>query len=231
MSLCYYCGKEGETTSCQHCGIKFCSEHIDPIKHNCIAFKETSSFKTEVKEKSPEREVYVEEIPLTPVKRQKKKSNKMIIAVGMIMISLSSIVLVSMFAGNQGLEGVTPPEVDYELHSVALSQVNVYRYRNDLPALEYDRAEMAQEWAFRLARTGELKHNPDLPISMGENIAKKTELGQDPKVGLVLMVQDMVVNDEGFNNANRNNILGNYDKLSIGVAVEGDTVILVLNFK
>ena len=200
------------------------------MKHNCIGFKGTSSFKGTVKEEqTQEMETYTEEIPLVSSKPQ--KSNKMIIAVGMILISLSSIVLVSMFAGNQGLEGITPPEVDYELHSVVLSQVNVYRYRNDLPDLEYDRAELAQNWAFRLARTNELKHNPDLPMSLGENVAKRTELGQDPKVGLVLMIQDMVINDEGFNNANMDNILGDYDKVSIGVAVEGDTVYLVLNFK
>lgn len=117
------------------------------------------------------------------------------------------------------------------MHSVVLGQVNVYRYRNDLPELEYDISEQAQEWAFRLARTGKLEHNPELPSSMGENVAKRTERGQDPKVALALMVQEMMVNDEQFDNANRDNILGDYERVLIGVAVEGDSVYLVLNFR
>lgn len=227
MSLCYYCGKEEETNSCPHCGISYCKDHLDPEAHKCMVYKKTRLSKDKA---SPSRKVPAKE------KRARKKSgiqpkNRMLIAVSMIMISLSSIFLVSISSGGvQGVPGVAPPEVDYELHSVALDQVNVFRYRNDLPALEYDIADAAQDWAFRLARTGELKHNPDLPISMGENVACRTERNQDPKVALVLMVQEMVINDKQFDNANMANILGDYDRVSIGVAVEGDTVVLVLNF-
>lgn len=232
MSLCYRCGKEGATSECPHCGIKYCSDHLDPEAHNCIAFNGTSKFGGTVrKEYDPEHgEVYIEEIPLGPVPESGRESNRILIAVAMILISLSSIVIVSMFSGNQGLVAVAPTEVDYELHSIALAQVNVYRYRNELPDLEYDISERAQEWAWKLAKTGRLGHNPDLPSSMGENVALRTEAGQDPKVALALMVQDMVTDDEGFGYANRDNILGDFERVNIGVAVEGNTVYLVLNF-
>lgn len=232
MSLCYRCGKEGEVSECPYCGIRYCSEHMDPKEHNCIAYRGTSRFGGTVrKEYDPEHgEVYIEEIPLGSSSEPRRESNKMIIAIGMIVISISSIVLVSMFSGNQVLPAITPPEVDYDLHSVALAQVNVYRYRNDLPELEYRLSDVPQEWAFRMARTGRLEHNTDLPSSMGENVALRTERGQDPKIAIALMVQKMVTEDEEFGNANRDNILGDYEMVSIGVAVEGNTVYLVLNF-
>ncbi len=102
MSLCYFCGKEEETSSCPHCSIRFCKEHLDPEKHNCIAYRGTSSFKENSRKAyDPEHgEVYIEEIPLGPAPEPKRQSNRMILAVGMIMISLSSIIIVSMFAGN-----------------------------------------------------------------------------------------------------------------------------------
>ena len=65
---------------------------------------------------------------------------------------------------------------------------------------------------------------------MGENVAVRTEKGQDPAVAISLMVQDMVANDVQFKNANRANILGDYDRISIGVAVNADRVVLVLYF-
>ena len=130
----------------------------------------------------------------------------------------------------QGLPGVTPSEVNYELHSVALGQVNVYRFRENLPDLEYDISDVAQEWASKLARSGSINHNPDLPSKMGENVTLRAENGQDPRVTIAMMVQDMVVNDVQYKNANRANILGDYDRISIGVVVDGDTVVLVLNF-
>jgi hypothetical protein len=222
MSLCYYCGREEETSRCPHCGISFCKEHVDPDSHKCLAFMEAGGGN------SDQREVIAEVAQWAPEKQQ---HNRVLIAVAMIMISLSSSLMVAISAGGaQGLPAAAPMEVDYELHSVAFSQVNAYRYRNDLPELEYQVSDLAQDWAFKLARSGEFRHNPDLPVSMGENIARRSEKGLDPKVALALMVQEMVTSDKQFGFANRDNILGDYDELSIGVAVDGDTVILVLNF-
>ena len=106
----------------------------------------------------------------------------------------------------------------------------MYRFRENLPDLEYDISDVAQEWAFKMVRSGGINHNPDLPSRMGENVVVRTEKGQDPCVTIAMMVQDMGVNDVQFKNANRANILGGYDRISIGVAVDGDTVVLVLNF-
>ena len=232
MSLCYYCGKEEETEKCPHCGISYCKEHLAPEKHMCIAYEGTSAFKRQSKSSDHGHELITEIAPETQNPHEKEQHNKVLIAVCMVLISVSSSYMVAISAGGaQGLHAVVPAEVDYELHSVVYSQVNTYRYRNDLPELEYEVSDLAQEWAFRLARTGELQHNPELPSSMGENIARRTERGQDPKVTIALMVQDMVSNDKQYSYANRNNILGAYDNVIIGVAVDGDTVILVLNFK
>ena len=228
MSLCYYCGRDEETTSCPHCGISYCKDHLDPKAHKCMVYKGALK-QQERGSTSGQGEVLVE----LPAKHPKSKQqhNKVLIAVGMIMISLSSMFLVAMSAGGaQGLPGVTPSETDYGLHSVALGQVNVYRFRDNLPDFEYDISDVAQEWAAKLVRSGELSHNPDLPSNMGENVAVRTEKNQDPTVTIAMMVQDMVVNDVQYNNANRANILGEYDRISIGVAVKGNTVVLVLNF-
>ena len=221
MSLCYYCGRDEETTSCPHCGISYCDEHLNPKAHKCMVYKGKQHSQGEVLV-----ELHVPDQPKT-----KQQHNKVLIAVAMIMISMSSTFLVAMSAGGaQGLPGVTPSEVDYALHSVALGQVNVYRFRESLPDLEYDISDVAQEWAFKLARSGGISHNPDLSSKMGENVAVRTEKGQDTGVTIAMMIQDMVVNDEQYSNANRANILGGYERISIGVAVDGDTVVLVLNF-
>jgi hypothetical protein len=203
---------------------------LEPKDHKCMMFKGTSMLRQQKKGSIPrQREVLVEVPAKQP--RNKQQHNRVLIAVAMIMISLSSTFLVAMSSGGaQGLLGVTPSEVNYELHSVALGQVNVYRFRNDLPDLEYDVSDVAQGWASKIARSGEVKHNPDLPSSMSENVAMRTESGQNQGVTIALMVQEMVVDDMQYNNANRANMLGDYDRISIGVAVYGDTVVLVLNF-
>ena len=156
MSLCYYCGRDEETTSCPHCGISHCKDHLDPKAHKCMVYKD--ALKQQERGNSGQ-EVLVE----LPAKQPKSKQqhNKVLIAVGMI--SLSSMFLVAMSAGGaQGLPGVTPSETDYGLHSVALGQVNVYRFRENLPDFEYDVSDVAQEWASKLSRSGEISHNPDL---------------------------------------------------------------------
>lgn len=148
-------------------------------------------------------------------------------------MSIVSVIGVIMFtSGPQSLPGVGPTTIDIELHSVALAQVNVYRLRNDLPELDYDADTVTQAFADKMARTGVLEHNPDLPSNTGENVASRTERGQDPKITIGLMVQDMVTNDDSHGGANRANILsGRYTELSVGVALQGDTVYLVLNFR
>jgi len=38
MGICYHCGKElEEQTRCKQCNLTFCSEHLPPEAHNCIA--------------------------------------------------------------------------------------------------------------------------------------------------------------------------------------------------
>lgn len=235
MPLCYFCGKEGETYSCPHCNIKFCAEHLPPEIHNCIAYSKTSKF--DIPESVPEP-VYNTSTPVAdskrlPPKKQITQSNKMMLAGALIVLSVVSVVLVMMFAsGPEIIEGKGPATVDLELHAFVLGQVNVYRYRNDLPDLDYDPEVTAQAFAEEIARTGVLKHNPELSASVGENVAKRTERGMDSKAVIALMMQDMVINDEANGGVNRANIL--YDKyktLSVGVSIEGDTVFLVLNFK
>jgi uncharacterized protein YkwD len=242
VGLCYFCGNEGETNSCPLCGIRFCAEHHPPKEHNCIAYKETSSF--EVPEEPvpapvPIREpepvttpIPVEASPRRQTKPRVPQKNKLTIAVILVAVSIVSIIGVVMLAsGPRTLPGVGPSTADLELHSVALGQVNVHRYRNDLSELSYNSDNVAQTFADKLARSETLEHNPDLPSNTGENVALRAEGDQDPKITIALMVQDMVNNDDANGGANRANILGSgYTELSVGVAVQGNTVYLVLNF-
>lgn len=206
---------------------------MDPLDHNCVAYHETSKF--EVPEPEPI------ELPITqqtiPEERKTQKNilnpkkNKTNIALMLVIFSLLSVVSLYYINGNRGIEAVQPLETDYELHSIALGQVNVLRYRNDLEDLSYSDISIAQEWAWKLMKEGNLQHNPELPSDMGENIAVHTENGIDPKIAVALMVEEMVNNDAKFNYANRANILNPvYTKLAVGVAVEDDTVYLVLCF-
>ncbi len=55
MGICYHCGKElEENTRCKLCNLTFCSEHMPPEAHNCIAFSKDFKVKkpTEKKIKS-----------------------------------------------------------------------------------------------------------------------------------------------------------------------------------
>ncbi len=233
MGLCYFCGKEhDEIHQCQHCNLRFCSEHIKPEDHNCIAYKETSKF--DIPEPISTPEPLFEEIVIE-TKRAPRKSvpdmNRTNIVLMLVAFSLLSVGVLYVYSGNRGLEAVQPLEVDYELHSLALAQVNVFRYRNDIADLEYNADLVAQEFAWKLMKDGELRHNPDLPSNMGENVAVYTEHGIDSKVAVALMVDRMVNKDEGFGYANRYNVLDpGYTEVSVGVAVDGDTVYLVLCF-
>jgi len=239
MELCYFCGKEDETYNCPHCGIRFCAEHHPPTEHNCIAYSETRSFDvpeeqepSSIREPVSDSDTTYEAPPRRQPQPQITQKNKMTVAVIMVAVSIVSIIGVVMFtAGPQTLPGVGPITGDLELHLVAVGQVNVYRYRNDLPELEYDPDHDAQAFADSLARTGVLAHNPDLPGDTGENVAMRSERDQDVKITLSLMVQDMVTNDDANGGANRANVLSSgYTEISVGIAVHGDTVYLVLNF-
>lgn len=240
MPLCYFCGKEEETYSCPHCNIKFCAEHFSPHGHNCVAYKETSSFEVpDVPEPAPIPEpvsVTASTPAVAPSRRQTRsqltKKNRLAVAVILIAVSIVSIIGVVMYAtGPQTLPGLGPSTVDVELNSAALGQVNLYRYRNDLPELVYRADTTAQVFADKLALSGVLEHNSDLPSNTGENVAMRALGGQDSKITIGLMVQDMVTNDDANGGANRANILSSgYTELSVGVAVQGNTVYLVLNF-
>lgn len=236
MSLCYFCGREEETSKCPHCGIKFCAEHLPPGKHNCIAYKRRRSVPENPKRvpgPEPASNYPIED----PVRRQPQSQsshkNRQTIAIILVVVSIVSVIGIIMFAsGPQSLPGVGPTTVDLELHSVALAQVNVYRLRNDLLELDYDSDTVAQAFSDKMARTGVLEHNPELPSNTGENVASRTDRGQDPKITIGLMIQDMVTNDDSNGGANRANILTRgYTELSVGVSVQGDTVFLVLNFR
>lgn len=238
MSLCYFCGREEDTFQCPHCGIKFCAEHFPQSKHNCIALNGKSV--PDITER-PGPDSYTEQgesYPIETPPRRKPRSqlsqkNRQTIAIVLVAVSIVSVIGVIMFSsGPQSLPGVGPTTIDIELHTVALAQVNVYRLRNDLPELDYVADTVAQAFADRMARSGVLEHNPDLPSNTGENVASRTERGQDPKITIGLMIQDMVIDDDANGGANRANILtSGYTELSVGVAVQGDTVYLVLNFR
>jgi hypothetical protein len=117
-------------------------------------------------------------------------------------------------------------EIDYELQSITLEQVNIARQRNNRTALDYNTDPIAQEFAWRLMREEALYHNPDLPAGMSENIAVYTETDIDPLVAVALMIDEMMDNE-----ADRVNLLDpTHTEVSIGTTVKDNSVYLVLCF-
>ena len=144
------------------------------------------------------------------------------LAFTLVIFTLFAAALVTYYGGH----GEELPETDYTLHSVALEQVNNYRRSHDVALLDYDADPVAQEHAWRMMNRDELYHNPDLPSSMVESIVVYTENGIEPEVAIALMVDEMMNDD-----VDRENILSSvFGEVSVGVAVDGDTVWLVFCF-
>ncbi|MCX6648787.1 MAG: CAP domain-containing protein [Candidatus Bathyarchaeota archaeon] len=73
MGICYHCGKElDEQTRCKSCNLTFCSEHLPPEAHNCIAlskdFKVKKGQEKTQKQASENVDIVEGEEPVTGVR-------------------------------------------------------------------------------------------------------------------------------------------------------------------
>ena len=120
-------------------------------------------------------------------------------------------------------------EVQYELHSVAFDQVNIARLANNVSLLDYDTGLGAQEHAWRMMDRGEAYLNLDLSAGVVECVEVYTEKGLEPEVAIALMVHSMVYDDD-FGGDRVRVLDPGHEVVCVGVAVDGDSVFLVLDF-
>lgn len=101
----------------------------------------------------------------------------------------------------------TTPEV-VMLEELVLELINEERVKAELDELELDTNPIAQRYAESMLETGEFKHNPELPGTMGENIKYHTSKEEfEVEDALQLMIYQMVYDDADYDWGHRDNIL------------------------
>ncbi|MBN2334840.1 CAP domain-containing protein, partial [Candidatus Bathyarchaeota archaeon] len=160
---------------------------------------------------------------------------KIIVVALTLAISLASILMLNNWAEVSETPAAGPvfpttPEV-VELQDYVLGLVNEERVKAGLGELEIDTNPIAQRHAESMLETGEFRHNPELPGTMGENIKylKKGELSDEE--ALDRMMYEMVYDDAEYEWGHRDNILSeDYSRVSVGVAYNDGSIYLVQDF-
>lgn len=250
MGICYHCGVDvDEPYRCPHCNLTFCEEHSTQKAHNCIALNNQLSgvaskppVTKAIHYVEPEREA----AQVRPPKRRVKKKQgilgsgvtrrKVVLVVLVVMISLFSIMTLNQWEPEPekpGVGAVFPITIEtMEQQEYVVQLVNKARTKEKLDSLEFSNNSLPQRYAEEMLDTGIFKHNPDLPGTMGENIALFA-LGPDYNVTevLELMIYEQIHNDEDNGDGNHDNIFyESYVQLSVGVAYNDEVLYLVLNF-
>ena len=250
MALCYHCGKELETPlRCPYCNLTFCEEHIAQKDHNCIAA--SAKIKTVDEPELTDNVHYVESVEASayrPRVQPRKRSQsllglgegvtpkKMAVVVLTLAISVGSILMLNSWepppeTPEAGPVFPTTPEV-VMLQELVLGLINEERVKAGLDELELDTNPIAQRYAESMLETGEFKHNPELPGTMGENIKYRTSKEEfEVEDALHLMMYQMVYDDADYDWGHRDNVLNeDYSRVSIGVASDEVRVYLVQDF-
>jgi uncharacterized protein YkwD len=250
MALCYYCGKELETPlRCPYCNLTFCEEHIAQRDHNCIAA--SAKIKSVDEPELTDHVHYVESVEasdhrarMQPRRRSQRlldlcegvTPKKMALVALTLAISLGSILMLNSLepqpeTPEAGPVFPTTPEVG-TLQEYVLGLINEERVKAELDELELDTNPIAQRYAESMLGTGEFKHNPELPGTMGENIKYHTSKEEfEVEDALQLMMYQMVYDDAEYDWGHRDNVLSEeYSRVSIGVASDGHRVYLVQDF-
>jgi hypothetical protein len=217
MALCYHCGKELETPlRCPYCNLTFCEEHIAQRDHNCIAA--SAKIKTVDEPELTDNVHYVESVEASayrprvqPRKRSQSRLDlgegvtpkKMAVVVLTLAISVGSILMLNSWepppeTPEAGPVFPTTPEV-VMLQELVLGLINEERVKAGLDELELDTNPIAQRYAESMLETGEFKHNPELPGTMGENIKYRTSKEEfEVEDALHLMMYQMVYDDADY---------------------------------
>jgi uncharacterized protein YkwD len=129
-----------------------------------------------------------------------------------------------------GLVAASPAHADAYDQATLYDLTNGSRTTNGLGALQWDPelAAIAQEWAAQLAANGGLSHRSDLADQVGRRVTNQwTRIGENVGYAPSLdAVQDAFMGSTGH----RNNILGDYNRVGVGVVRTGSTVWVVVNF-
>ncbi|MCW4013710.1 MAG: CAP domain-containing protein [Candidatus Bathyarchaeota archaeon] len=149
------------------------------------------------------------------------------LAFTLILFCLLTASIIRYYGGTGEVKEIR--EVQYELHSIAFEQVNNARRQHGVSLLDYDSDLDAQEHAWSMMDRGEAYHNPDLASSMVECVSVYTEKGIDPDIAITLMIHRMVY-DEALSTDGEKILDPEHELVGIGVAVDGDSVFLVLDF-
>jgi hypothetical protein len=153
-----------------------------------------------------------------------------------LVMSMGSILLFNGWEQPSETPGAGPvfpatPDV-VPLQELALELINEERVKAELDELVLDTNPIAQRYAESMLETGEFKHNPELPGTMGENIkyhASNEEF--EVEDALKLMMYQMVYDDAEYDWGHRDNILNeDYSRVSLGVAHDERRVYLVQDF-
>jgi len=249
MGICYHCGREiDEPQRCPHCNLSFCEDHIRQRDHNCIAMSGKLRPYTAQSEAEPLPYVESVEAPAYRPKVNNRRrtglldlgpgvnSRKMAFVAVTLVISLGSIALLNSLyqepeTPDAGPVFPTNPNVG-ELHDYVLGLVNEERAKARLGALELDTNPIAQRYAEQMLSTGEFKHNPELPSTMGENIKYYTSRDEfAARDALSRLMYDMVYDDAAYSWGHRDQILDkDYRRVSVGVAYDRGRLYLVQDF-
>ncbi|MFH2112694.1 MAG: CAP domain-containing protein [Candidatus Bathyarchaeota archaeon] len=250
MGICYHCGRELEQPiRCPHCNLSFCEDHIQQRAHNCIAL--SNRMKTYTEEAQKEAAPYVEsvEAPTVRPRVNGRKRGRGFLGLGpgvtqrkvafvaiTLAISLGSIAMINYLYQEPESPGAGPmfptsPET-LALQEYVLELVNAEREKAKLEALTLDTNPIAQRYAEEMLRTGEFKHNPDLPGTMGENIKYYSSRDEvDAEGVLSQLMYEMVYDDAAYSWGHRDQILNkDYKRVSIGVAYDRNRLYLVQDF-
>ena len=134
-----------------------------------------------------------------------------------------STVLVVLVAAAAALAlGSAPAAADNASDEARLFQLtNEARAANGRGPLAYDAAasNVARAWAAELARSGSLRHNPNLVAEVDAYVTRSwSSLGENVGfAGNIDQVQAAYMNSPGH----RNNILGNYNRVGVGSVQSG----------
>lgn len=134
-----------------------------------------------------------------------------------------AVLLLAVLAGLGAVVGLASPAAagTVEDENRLYELQNQARAQNGLAGLAYDSAAVgvARKWAQELARSGNLRHNPNLPAEVSAYVTDDwTRLGEN--VGYA-SGPDQVFNAYMNSSGHRANILGDYNRVGVGAARDG----------
>jgi uncharacterized protein YkwD len=141
----------------------------------------------------------------------------------------ATALLVVLFAGAAAAFGAAPAGADVASEEQSLFDLT-NQARSGLAGFQYDpaAASVARTWASQMAAQQNLQHNPNLVSQIDQYVtADWTRLGENIGYGpSVSAIQDAFMHSP----EHRANILGDYNRVGIGIAHNGNTIWVAVDF-